>query len=146
MFQLALCGTKIPDFPYTTTYWANGVESQTDCKFDWDNLQAENTCSIIHVAWPVETYEYSGPIHGYQVVRQYGFIRGYSETTVEARCSPDKIVLGGGYEYLSGGAWRLISLGPSHDGKGYFMRMSSESEEPQEVEVTAICGGQHGSR
>lgn len=132
---------QIPDFPYTTTYWANGNQSDQRCDFGVDNFLAENTCLIAHVAWPVEKYESPGPIHGYQIVRQYGFIRGGSETKVEARCSPDKFVLGGGYTLLSGGAWNLMSLGPSLDGKGYFLQMMSESPEPQEVEVTAICAG-----
>ena len=128
-----------PDSAFSTTYFANGIESEIDCAFGTENLLVENTCLIVNVAWPVDTTEIPGPIHGYQMVRQYGVIPGGLEWTVEARCSSGKVVLGGGYTLLSGGGWDLISLGPSFDGKGYFLRMRSESEEPQEVEVTAIC-------
>ena len=49
------------------------------------------------------------------------------------------MVPGGGYTLLTGGAWEVVSLGPSPDGRGYFLHMRSESEEPQEVAATVAC-------
>jgi hypothetical protein len=79
-------------------------------------------------------------IYGYESVEQYGFISGNSGgLLVEAQCTEGRKVLGGGYTLLSGGAWEVVSLGPSPDGGGYYLNMTSLTEEPQEVLVTAIC-------
>ena len=79
-------------------------------------------------------------IYGYESVEQYGFILGNSGgEVVEAQCTEGRKVLGGGYTLLSGGAWEVVSLGPSPDGGGYYLNMTSLTEEPQEVLVTAIC-------
>ena len=78
-------------------------------------------------------------IYGYESVEQYGFILGDSVEVVEAQCTEGRKVLGGGYTLLSGGAWEVVSLGPSPDGGGYYLSMTSLTEEPQEVLVTAIC-------
>jgi len=80
-------------------------------------------------------------IYGYESIEQYGSIPEYSNRIVEARCTEGNKVLGGGYTLLSGGEWRVDSLGPSPDGDGYYLSMTSLTEEPQEVLVTAICAG-----
>ena len=73
-------------------------------------------------------------------MEQYGFILGSSGgEVIEAQCTEGRKVLGGGYTLLSGGAWEVVSLGPSPDGGGYYLSMTSLTEEPQEVLVTAIC-------
>ena len=78
-------------------------------------------------------------LYDYESVETYQFIPEFSTSVVEARCTEGKKVLGGGYTLVSGGAWRLQSLGPSPGGAGYYLEIGSIGEEPQEVIVTAIC-------
>lgn len=79
-------------------------------------------------------------LYGYESIEQYGFIPGNTYgVMVEAKCSEGKKTLGGGWTLLSGGAWYLWDQGPNPDGDGYYLRIGSLSEEPQEVSVTAIC-------
>ena len=121
---------------YSTTYYANGVFSEEHCYFSGDNLLADNQCRIFNSG---VTAVSKRPISGYEAVEQYGFIPGLDFEIIEARCSEGKKVLGGGWRLLSGGGWQTGELGPSPDGKGYFLGIESLSEEPQEVLVTAIC-------
>ena len=79
-------------------------------------------------------------IYGYESIEQYGFIPGnHSGVIVEARCTEGKKVLGGGWSLVSGGGWLVEGLGPSPDGGGYYLQITSMWSEPQEVIVTAIC-------
>ena len=122
---------------YATFYYANDVFSETDCTFQGENLLVANTCEIVNTgqAAPIS----KGPVSAYETVEQFGFIPGYESELVMALCPEGKKVLGGGYMLISGGAWQIISLGPTPGGDGYLLEMSSMTEEPQEVVVTAIC-------
>lgn len=121
---------------YSASYYANGEYSDDSCYFSGENLLTDNQCRIFNSgAAPVS----KRPISGYESIEQYGFIPGWAFEIIEARCSEGKKVLGGGWRFLSGGDWQIGELGPSADGRGYFLGIESLSEEPQEVMVTAIC-------
>lgn len=124
---------------YSTSYLANGLPYSENCLFQGSNLLQDNECQMLNILDdPGKPYT-GGSINRYESVEQFGTIPPLSSSIVEAQCSEGKTVLGGGYSLLSGGDWTLVSLGPSPDGKGYFLEMASNGEEPQEVLVTAIC-------
>lgn len=80
-----------------------------------------------------------GGFFGYELIEAAETIPEFTFMAVEAECSFGKKILGGGWTLVSGGDFEVYSLGPSADGAGYFLEIVSNSEEPQEVIVTAIC-------
>lgn len=131
---------QLPVEGYSTTYLADGMPSDDYCFFQISNAIDHHECHMLNsLEGPMKPAPQHGSINGYESVEKWGRIPPFSSGIVEAHCSEGKTVLGGGYSLLSGGDWTLVSLGPSPDGEGYFIEMSSNGEEPQEVLVTAIC-------
>ena len=130
---------QVPLDGYSTSYLANGLPSGENCLFQGSNLLQHNECQMFNSLDDPGKPPASGSINRYESIEQFGTIPQLSSSIVEAQCSEGKTVLGGGYTLLSGGDRTLISLGPSPDGKGYFIEMASNGLEPQEVLVTAIC-------
>ena len=131
---------QLPVEGYSTSYLADGIPSDDECLFLISNSIDHHECHMINTQeGPTKPAPQHGSINGYESVEKWGRIPSFSSGIVEAHCSEGKTILGGGYALLSGGDWTLVSLGPSPDGKGYFLEMASNGEEPQEVLVTAIC-------
>ena len=125
---------------YSTSYLADGIPSDENCFFQISDSIDHHECHMLNtLEGRIKPSPQHGSINGYESVEKWGRIPSFSSGIVEAHCSEGKTVLGGGYSLLSGGDWTLVSLGPSPDGEGYFLEMSSNGEEPQEVLVTAIC-------
>ena len=128
------------DDGYSTSYLADGIPSDDNCFIQISNSSDYHECYMLNtLEGPIKPAPQHGSINGYESIEKWGRIPPFSSGIVEAHCSESKTVLGGGYSLLSGGDWTLVSLGPSPDGEGYFIEMSSNGEEPQEVLVTAIC-------